>query len=220
MANTYELIIGTPRWSSWSLRPWIAMRRAAIPFRATVVALRRPDTSASAGRHSPSARVPVLKAGEEVIWDSLAILETIAERHPDARLWPADAAARAHGRSLAAEMHSGFQALRQHCTMDFGRRAPMASLPDPVAADVRRIVSGWSQSRRRFGAGGPFLLGAFSVADAMFAPVVSRFETYVPDLARHGDDGTAAAYVATVTAMPEYRAWGALADAVDAGKAG
>lgn len=215
--HAYELVIGTPRWSSWSLRPWIAMRRARIAFKETVVALRRPDTAASAGRHSPSSRVPALVIGDEVIWDSLAILETVAERHPGARLWPEDAAARAHGRSLSAEMHSSFQALRQHCPMDFSRRAPMAGLPDPVAADVRRIVGAWGASRRRYGAGGPFLLGAYSVADAMFAPVVSRFETYIPDLAPHGDDGTAGAYVAAVTATPEYKAWGDLADRVDQG---
>lgn len=218
MDNTCELVIGTPRWSSWSLRPWIAMRRAGIAFSETVVTLRRPETALDAARHSPSARVPVLKCGAEVIWDSLAILETLAERHPAARLWPADSAARAHGRSLAAEMHSSFQALRQHCPMNFAAREPMASLPEAVAADVRRIVGAWSASRKRFGAGGAFLLGDFSVADAMFAPVVSRFETYVPDLARLGDDGTASAYVAAVSSMSEYKAWGALADRIDSGR--
>jgi glutathione S-transferase len=140
------------------------------------------------------------------VWDSLAILEYLAETH--AGLWPADRDARAMARSASAEMHSGFAALREHCPMEFLARAPKTSLPDAVEADVRRIVASWRAVRGGYGASGPFLFGAFSAADAMYAPVASRFRTYLPDLERYGDDGTAQAYVETMFATPEMTAWG------------
>jgi glutathione S-transferase len=201
-----RLVIGEKHWSSWSLRPWIAMRRLGIAFEEVVVRLRRPDTAAEILRLSPSGKVPALIDGDQVIWDSLAILETLAEQHP--RLWPESRAARAHARSISAEMHSGFQALRHHCPMEFLARVPKADLAVEAKADVRRVVAIWREARGRYGRGGPFLYGAFSAADAMYAPVVSRFATYLPDLEPYGDDGTAASYVAMMMATPEMTAWG------------
>jgi glutathione S-transferase len=208
---TYELVIGDKNISSWSLRPWLAMKQAGIPFRETSVRLRTPDTKVQILRHSPAGKVPVLLAEGQVIWDSLAILEFLAEAHPQAGLWPQRREVRAHARCVAAEMHAGFQALREHCPMDLVRRLPKASLPDPVKADVRRIVDLWRDCRSRYGAGGAFLFGAFSAADAMYAPVASRFRTYLPDLGPYGDDGTAQAYVATIFAVPAMAEWEAAA---------
>lgn len=142
-----------------------------------------------------------------MIWDSLAILEFLAERHADKDLWPADDDARAVARSAAAEMHSGFQALREHCPMKILASEPKDDLLGPVEADIRRVVSLWTDCRARFGAQGPYLFSRFSIADAMYAPVASRFRTYVPDLAAFGDDGTAAAYIDTLFAMPEIADW-------------
>jgi glutathione S-transferase len=201
----HKLVIGNKNTSSWSLRPWLAMRVAGIPFEEINVDLRAADAKAQILAHSPSGKVPALLTGGRVIWDSLAILEFLAETH--AALWPRAAAARALARSASAEMHSGFQALREHCPMDFVRRAPKVRLPKSVAADVRRIVAIWLDCRGRHGAGGPFLLGRFSAADAMYAPVASRFRTYLPDLAPYGDDGTAQAYVEAVFALPEVAEW-------------
>jgi glutathione S-transferase len=205
----YKLVIGNKNGSSWSLRPWLAMRQAGIPFDEINIDLRAADAKAQILRHSPSGKVPALLAEGRVIWDSLAILEFLAETHRYSHpaLWPRSAAARAHARCIAAEMHSGFQALRERCPMDFVRHAPKARLPEPVAADVRRIVAIWQDCRRRHGAGGPFLAGRFSAADAMYAPVASRFRTYLPDLGRYGDDGTARAYVETLFALPAMAEW-------------
>lgn len=216
------LVIGDKAWSSWSLRPWLALTRAGIPFEEVTVRLRQgAETRAQCLAHSPSAKVPVLKWGDEVIWDSLAILETLAERLPQAKLWPADAAARAHGRAIAAEMHAGFQALRREMPMACLDSLPGQGMTDEVAADVSRIVALWSEARGRFGeaGGGPFLLGAFSIADAMYAPVVSRFVTYAPDLVALGDrDGLARAYMETIWAMPEMQSWIAGARAAHAAR--
>jgi glutathione S-transferase len=206
-ANRYRLVIGNKNWSSWSLRPWLAMRRADLPFEEINVRLRQPDSKAEISKHSPSGMVPTLLDGDLAIWDSLAILEYLADRHPQAQLWPAEAKARAIARSAAAEMHSGFLPLRQHCSMEILARSPQASLPPEVAANVERIVALWRQCRAAFGQGGPFLFGRFSNADAMYAPVAARFRTYIPELAAYGDDGTAKAYVATIFAMPEMEAW-------------
>lgn len=207
MANDYVLVIGSKNYSSWSLRPWLAMKRGGIAFREIVIDLKGPGRLADLARHSPSGKVPVLRIGDLVVWDSLAIVETMADRHPEAKLWPADKDARAMARSLAAEMHAGFFDLRQSCPMNMLAREPRATLPDAVAENVRRIVTIWKEARGRFGKGGPFLFGAFSNADAMYAPVASRFRTYVPDLKAYGDDGTAAAYVEAIFAMPEMAEW-------------
>jgi glutathione S-transferase len=193
-ANRYRLVIGNKNWSSWSLRPWLAMRRAGLPFDEINVRLRLPDSKAEILRHSPSGMVPTLIDGDLAIWDSLAILEYLAERHPEAELWPRDRAARAIARSAAAEMHSGFMPLRQHCSMELLARSSQATLAPEVAANVERIVVLWRECRAKFGQKGPFLFGRFSNADAMYAPVAARFRTYVPDLGGYGDDGTAQAW--------------------------
>jgi glutathione S-transferase len=203
----YKLVIGNKNTSSWSLRPWLALRRAGLPFEEIDIDLRARDAKAQILKHSPSGKVPALLVGGRVIWDSLAILEFLAESHPQASLWPRAAAARALARCVSAEMHSGFQALREHCPMDFLRRAPRARLIAPVAADVRRIVAIWRDCRGKHASAGPFLLGRFSAADAMYAPVASRFRTYLPDLAPYGDDGTAQAYVETLFSLPEMAQW-------------
>ncbi len=207
----YTLVIGDKTVSSWSLRPWLALTHAGIPFREVSIALRRPQTKLEILKYSPSGHVPALiveaDCGSETIWDSLAILEYLAEAHPGARLWPQETLARANARAIAAEMHSGFRELREHCPMDLLARSPMLSLPDGVAADVRRIVQLWSASRRRFGGTGKFLFGAFSATDAMYAPVASRFRTYLPDLAPFGDDGTAQTYVESIFALPSLAKW-------------
>jgi glutathione S-transferase len=204
---TYRLVIGNKNTSSWSLRPWIGMRRARIPFSEENINLRAADAKAQILKYSPAGHVPVLMVLQRPIWDSLAILEFLAEAHPEASLWPKAAEARALARSAAAEMHAGFLALRQHCAMDFLARAPKPTLPAEVAADVTRIVTLWRACRHDFGAGGPFLFGSFSAADAMYAPVASRFRTYLPDLTAYGDDGIAQAYVDAVLSMPEMAAW-------------
>lgn len=204
---TYQLVIGDKTISSWSLRPWLAMTHAAIPFQEINIKLRQPDTKAEILRHSPAGKVPTLLVDGQAVWDSLAILEYLAEAHPQAKLWPEPRAARARARSAAAEMHSGFAALREHCPMDFIARTPMATLPEAVDAEVRRIVALWRDCRRAFGASGRLLFGAFTAADAMYAPVASRFRTYLPNLAPYGDDGTAQAYVDALFALPAMAEW-------------
>lgn len=202
----YKLAIGNKNTSSWSLRPWLAMRHAGIAFEEIDIDLRAPDAKAQILEFSPSGKVPaLLVGGGRVVWDSLAIIEHLAETHP--ALWPRAAAARALARSVSAEMHAGFQALREHCPMNVLAHKPKARLLMPVAADVRRIVAIWQDCRSGHGRGGPFLFGRFSAADAMYAPVASRFRTYVPDLRAYGDDGTAEAYVEAIFALPEMAEW-------------
>lgn len=209
-----ELVIGTPAWSSWSMRPWLALKRAGAPFKGVVIELRRgDDTRADILKHSPSGKVPLLKDGDILVWDSLAICEYLAERFPDARLWPQDVYTRTAGRAAAAEMHAGFQALRNECPMDLLAEPQATALSEAVQADVRRIVSLWRSLRRRNGERGDFLLGDWSIADAFYAPVATRFRTYGVDLRAHGDDGTAAAYMADLLNTPEVLDWQALAEA-------
>jgi glutathione S-transferase len=204
---TYRLVIGNKNTSSWSLRPWLAMRHAGLPFSEVNINLRDADAKAQILAKSPSGKVPALLVGDRAIWDSLAILEYLAEAHPETSVWPKSREARAQARCVSAEMHSGFQPLRLDCPMDFLARAPRTALAAEVGTDVRRIVSIWLDCRRQFGQGGPFLFGAFSAADAMFAPVASRFRTYVANLAPYGDDGTAQAYVDALFALPAITAW-------------
>lgn len=203
----YRLVIGNKPWSSWSLRPWLVLKRFGLPFEEIAIKLRRPQSKADILAHSPAGKVPALIAGDLVVWDSLAIIEYLADRHPQLGIWPKDAEARAIARSAAAEMHSGFQALREHCAMDLLARKPLESVPEAVELNVRRIVALWRDCRRRYGASGPFIFSEFSAADAMYAPVASRFLTYLPELAKFGDDGTAAGYVDTIFAMPEMAEW-------------
>jgi glutathione S-transferase len=208
MSLDYELVIGDKNYSSWSLRPWLVLKAFGIPFAERLVRLRRPQTKAEILTRSPSGKVPALRADGLVVWDSLAIMEFLAERHPNAGIWPADPEARTIARCVSAEMHSGFAALRNECAMDFRSVLGFPDLSDAARQDIARIVAIWIGCRRRFGSGGEFLFGAFSAADAMYAPVVSRFITYQPDLAAFGDDGTAARYRDWVMAMPAMREWG------------
>lgn len=185
------------------------MKQAGIPFDEIRINLRAPDKKVQILAHSPAGKVPILYAGEFIIWDSLAILEYLAETFPKAGLWPADPEARAIARSVSAEMHSGFQALREHCPMDFLAKLPRDEFIEPVQTNIRRIVAIWQDCRQRFGGSGPFLFSAFSNADAMYAPVASRLKTYVPDLAPFGDDGTAQAYIDSLFALPAMKEWAA-----------
>ena len=176
------LIIGNKNYSSWSLRPWIAMKVAGIPFEEKVIPLYEPGSREQVLQYSPAGKVPVLIDGDEHVWESLAILEHLAERFPDAGLWPSDRRARSHARVVATEMHGGFQPLRKHCTMNLWLPVKARPQPDEVLADMRRIEAMWADCRARFARNaekpGPFLFGAYGAADAMYAPVVARFHTY------------------------------------------
>jgi glutathione S-transferase len=205
--NTYTLVIGDKNLSSWSLRPWLALKQCGIPFAEECIRLRQPDSRAEILRHCPSGKVPALKTKTGVVWDSLAILDTVAERHPEHRLWPQDEEARAAARSISAEMHSGFATLRNEMPMDLLSKLPSPPLGAAREADIARIAAIWQDTRARFGQGGPFLFGAFSNADAMYAPVATRFRTYGVDLGRFGDDGTAAAYAEAILALPAMAEW-------------
>jgi glutathione S-transferase len=200
-----RLVIGTYNYSSWSLRPWLALRMAGVAFETLRIALYQSDTKARILAHSPAGTVPVFEHGELVLWESLAICEYAAELAPGAQLWPADAAMRARARSVATEMHGGFPAVRQTLPMNFrGRARRTPELSPDARAQVERIHASWTDCRMRFGAGGPFLFGRFSVADAMYAPVVSRFRTYGVALGPE-----ASAYVDAVWALPAMQEWGA-----------
>jgi glutathione S-transferase len=201
-----EIVIGTKKWSSWSLRPWLALKRTGEAFKETLVELRHVGVSeAEIARHSPSCLVPVLKDGDLVIWDSLAICEYLAEKFPAAKLWPADATLRALGRSAAAEMHSGFSSLRGECPMALEETPRNMAISDATQKDVRRIVERWNQLLKR--SGGPFLLGEWSIADAFYTPVASRFRTYGIHLSDYGDTGSAGAYCTRLLQEPEFLAW-------------
>ena len=207
MDGDCELVIGNKNLSSWSLRPWLVLKAFDIPFKETPILLRQPDSRANILRHSPSGKVPALKSGGLIVWDSLAIIEFLAERHPNLPIWPGDPEARAIARCIAAEMHSGFPDLRNELPMDFVNIIGFPQASDKALADIGRIARIWMDCRRRFGGSGAFLFGAFSAADAMFAPVASRLTTYEVDPARFGDDGSAAAYRKTMMAMPEMLLW-------------
>ncbi len=196
------LVIGNRNYSSWSMRPWVLMRELGIAFDEVMLRFHSPEWDAQIARWSPSRRVPVLWRGEQAVWDSLAISEALHEWYADRGVWPRDAVARAFARSAAAEMHSGFSALRTAMPMNIRASHPGKGANDAVRVDIARIESLWSEARRRFGAEGPFLFGRFSAADAMFAPVVMRFATYAPQLAPES-----ARYCETVRAAPSVRAW-------------
>ena len=178
-AAAYTLVIGTKAWSSWSLRPWLLMRESGLPFEEIEITLRQPTTPAAIARHSPSGKVPVLTLADGFsIWDSLAIAEFLAGRHPEKKLWPDEERARAEARSVSAEMHSGFPALRNELPMDFGARRETPALSEAASRDISRIRSIWTGARAAYAGRGPFLFGPFCIADAMYAPVVSRFRSY------------------------------------------
>jgi glutathione S-transferase len=196
------LLIGNKNYSSWSLRPWIAMRVAGIPFEETVIPLYEPGSRERVLAVSPTGKVPALVDGAIHLWESLAILEYLAERFPGAGLWPREIRARAHARVIAAEMHAGFVALRRHCPMNMRRAPKPRDLPAEVIADVRRIDALWNGCRTQFGDGGPFLFGQFGAADAMYAPVVSRFETYAIEVGP-----VARRYMQAVMGLPAWAQW-------------
>jgi glutathione S-transferase len=196
----YTLLIGNKNYSSWSLRPWLALTEAGIPFTERLVSLQGDAGKAARFAGLPAGRVPVLEHDGLLVWDSLAICEYLAERHPG--LWPADPAARAVARAMCAEMHSGFGALRSQLSMDVRSRRPQRRRSPAVLAEIARMEALWGEGRRRFGAGGPLLFGRFSVADAFFAPVAFRFRTYGVAPA-----GAAGAYLAALLALPGMKAW-------------
>ncbi len=197
------IYLGNKNYSSWSLRPWLALKEMAVPFDEVVIPLYQPESRNAVLQYSPSGRVPVLRHGAVTVWDSLAICEYLAETFPDCGLWPTDPAARALGRSVSAEMHSGFAALRQHLPMNVRASVAGRGLTPEVAADIDRITAIWRDCRSRFGAGnGDFLFGRFTIADAMFAPVASRFRTYGIAL-----DRDAEAYCAQLMALPAMQEW-------------
>lgn len=197
-----KLVIANKNYSSWSLRAWLLLRHAGIPFEEEKISFNAPDFKARVLRHSPTGRVPVLVDGDRVVWDSLAIAEYVAEKYPDKQLWPEDAAARAHARSVSAEMHSGFAAMRQHMAMNCELSLKNVLFDVAVQRDVARVVDIWSACRARHAAVGPFLFGRFSVADAFFAPVTRRFVTYGTDLPE-----VARRYVETMGELPAMREW-------------
>lgn len=196
------LVIGNKNYSSWSMRPWLLMRQSGIEFEEVQIPLRQPDSLERKLAYSPAGKVPILVDGDTRVWDSLAIVEYLAEKFPEKRLWPADEEARALARSVSAEMHSGFASLRSRMPMNCRARRPDAGCGPGVQEDVDRICEVWRECRARHGAAGEFLFGEFTAADAMFAPVASRFQTYGVEL-----DRDAAEYAAAVLALPALRNW-------------
>jgi glutathione S-transferase len=198
----YTLVIGNKNYSSWSMRPWVLMKQLAIPFEEKRLAFNSDAWSAEIERWSPSRLVPVLWRGEQSVWDTLAIMEAVNEWHPEKNVWPRDAVARAFARCIAAEMHSGFGDLRGKMPMNIRATHPGKGMSAEVQANITRIESLWGEARRRFGAGGPFLFGAFSAADAMYAPVVMRLRTYAVRL-----ESESARYCEAMLSAPGVRAW-------------
>ncbi len=200
--SEFTLVIANKNYSSWSLRPWLAMRMAGIAFDEIVIPLRQPETKAAILAHSAAGLVPILKHGGHRIWESIAILEYLAERFPAAQLWPEDPAARAHARSISAEMHAGFRALRINMPMNVRASKPGQGMTPEVAVDIARICEIWRDCRERYAAAGPLLFGRFSNADAMYAPVVTRFATYGVFL-----DDVSKAYCQTIRETPPMVEW-------------
>jgi glutathione S-transferase len=198
-----KLVIGNKNYSSWSMRPWLALRAGGITFDEVFIPLYTGEADKNRIlAFTPSGKVPALVDGDITIWDSLAIIEYAAERFPQARLWPEDRAARAHARSISAEMHSGFMALRNECGMNLHRPVGAIALSADARANIARIQQIWTECRGRYGKSGPFLFGSFSGADAMFAPVVHRFRTYAIEVAPAARD-----YMAAMMALPAFQEW-------------
>jgi glutathione S-transferase len=201
-----KLIIGNKNYSSWSLRPWIAMKAAGIAFDEEVIPLYEPGSRDRVLKYAPTGKVPVLLDGDVVLWESLAILEYLAESVPGAGLWPADTRARAHARVVANEMHAGFMALRKACPMNMWLPPKPRPQPDDVMENVWRIDALWSDCRARFGQDGEFLFGGFGAADAMYAPVVSRLHSYGLPVG-----AVSRAYMQSVMTLPAWQEWHAAA---------
>ena len=199
-----HLVCANKLHSSWSLRPWILMRALDIPFTDEVIPMRQPDSKARMLARGPTGKCPVLIDGEVTVWESLAIIEYLADKFPDKAIWPRDAKAKAHARSAANEMHAGFQALRVACPMNLTKRFARKDHGPEVAENVARIEALWREARSRFGAatGQPFLYGAFGAADAMYAPVVTRFDTYQLEAAPD-----TRAYMDAVLKLPAFVEW-------------
>ena len=198
-----KLVIGNKNYSSWSMRPWLALRANDIAFDEVFIPLYTGDADKQRILDfTHSGKVPALIDGDITIWDSLAIIEYVAERFPQARIWPEDRASRAHARSISAEMHSGFAALRNECGMNLHRPVRAVALSADARADVARVEQIWIDCRERYGKFGPFLFGAFGGADAMFAPVVHRFRSFAIAVAPE-----AQAYMDTMMALPAFQQW-------------
>lgn len=197
-----KLVIANKLYSSWSMRPWLVLRAFGIPFQELVIPLRTPETKNLISRVSPSGKVPVLVDGDALIWESLAIIEYLSEKFPQLAIWPKDVFARAQARSISNEMHGGFLPVRQALPMNLGKRFKTPDLSEDAKASVARIEQLWRETKSEFGSGGGFLFGAFSAADAMFAPVVTRFDTYQIPVA----SGTRA-YMDTVLGHPAFVEW-------------
>jgi glutathione S-transferase len=199
---TLTLVLGNKNYSSWSMRPWMAMKVAGIAFEEVVIPLYEPGSRERILQYSPAGKVPVLIDGDCRVWESLAILEYLAERFGAAKLWPDDAQARGVARSVATEMHAGFQALRKSCPMNLWLPVKSRPQPEDVLENVQRIEELWDDCRTRYGQGGPFLFGTFGAADAMYAPVVSRLHTYGLNFGR-----VARSYMDAVMALPAWVEW-------------
>jgi glutathione S-transferase len=198
-----KLIIGNKNYSSWSMRPWLALKANQIAFEEIFIPLYTGDTDKKRILgFTPAGKVPALLDGDVTIWDSLAIIEYAAERFPQTRLWPEDRASRAHARSISAEMHSGFAALRNECGMNLHRPVGAVTLSADARADIARIQQIWIECRERHGKSGPFLFGTFGGADAVFAPVVHRFRTYAIEVAPE-----ARRYMDTMMSLPAFQEW-------------
>jgi glutathione S-transferase len=200
---TLTLYIGNKNYSSWSMRPWLAMKGTGIVFQEKSIPLYTgPEDKAKILEVTPSGKVPVLVDDDVTVWDSLAIIEYLAEKFPQAGLWPRDRAMRAHARAISAEMHSGFGPLRTECGMNIHRRIAAKTLSDDARDNIRRIEEIWTECRNRHGRGGPYLFGQFGAADAMFAPVVHRFRTYAIQVSP-----TVESYMAAMQAHPAFAEW-------------
>ena len=197
-----KLVIGNKNYSSWSFRPWIAMKVAGLPFDEEVISLYVDGSREQILKHSPGGKVPILTDGCTHVWESLAILEYLAEKFPSAGLWPADRHARAHARAISTEMHAGFAALREECGMSFWRPPAKRALSAAAQANVARVQEIWTDARAKYGAEGPFLFGRFSAADEMYAPVLQRFIAYEIDVI-----APVKAYMQAMTALPAWAEW-------------
>jgi glutathione S-transferase len=200
---TLTLVIGNKNYSSWSMRPWLALKANDIAFEEVLIPLYTGDADKQRILgFARSGKVPVLIDGDVTVWDSLAIIEYLAERFPETRLWPEDRASRAHARSISAEMHSGFAALRNECGMNLHRSVGAIPLSEQARADIARVQQIWSECRDRHGGRGPYLFGAFSGADAMYAPVVHRFRTYAIEVTASVRD-----YMDAMRSLPAFEQW-------------
>jgi glutathione S-transferase len=198
----FTIYIGNKNYSSWSLRGWLMLKHTGAAFDDVVIPLSEPSTRATILRHSPSGKVPALRHGDHLVWDSLAIGEYLAELYPSARLWPEEMKARSVARAVSAEMHAGFAPLRTHLPMNMRSSFPDRGVTPEAQADINRVTALWRDCRSRFGAGGEFLFGHFTIADAMYAPVVSRFRTYKIAL-----EEEAQRYADAIWALPALQEW-------------